>query len=374
MTFTARIRRSSPVWRHWIEQHLRRASLCSVPFIRTSQNDFVFDGPALEAHQITLMRGNPCVDLEIQIAGTMPVEAIVASDMIPETVITEALAEAVDTIVASDMIPEPTVYAPPVTTTAAAQQHMNRHEQAAGTVDEHKSECNDEGLMLNWTIPALSGGGQPVVTSYPTTGGPTKSGVLPADLRAYLQIPIQQWTNPPIPIDDTQTIIEWIRWAEDEIETDTNVRLCQTWIAAPAAKSVAEVSALSLNVANGYQQLGVDYDLAEAAYDFFFERWRDEGWGYQRMRWRPVKSVELSGPNLGAYDAGNFTGTKNVAFIYPLLNEYFRMPLTWVVEDQNRGLLRFVPATSVQMLPLFALQLTFMGFAQSVPGGLWFQY
>lgn len=227
--------------------------------------------------------------------------------------------------------------------------------------------------LWKWAVPAVAGGGQPIVQSYPTTGGPTKSGVTPTDLKKYLQVPIQQWTNPPVPIDDG-TIQDWIRWAEDEIETDTNVRLCQTWIAAPAAKSAAEVSALQLDVAGQYQQLGIDYDLSEAAYDFFFERWRDEGWGYQRMRWRPVQSVELSGPNLGAYDIGNFTGAKKVAFIYPLLNEYFTMPLTWVVEDQKRGMLRFVPATSVQMLPLFALQLAFMGFAQSVPGGLWFQY
>lgn len=227
------------------------------------------------------------------------------------------------------------------------------------------------GALWKWAIPA--GGGQPTVVSYPTTSGLTKSGVTPQDLRNYIQIPIQQWTNPPLPISDS-VIQDWIRWAEDQIETDTNVRLCQTWIAAPAAKSAAEVSALSIGTKYAYQQLGVDYDVPEAAYDFFFERWRDEGWGYQKMRWRPVKSVELSGINNSAFDVGNFTGAKNVAFIYPLLNEYFRMPSTWVVEDQDAGLLRFVPATSVQMLPLFALQLAFMGFAQSVPGGLWFQY
>jgi len=91
-----------------------------------------------------------------------------------------------------------------------------------------------------------------------------------------------------------------------------------------------------------------------------------------RTRWRPVKSLELFSPTADV--SNNYVGTKNVAFIYPLLNEFFRMPSSWVVEDQNRGLLRFVPATSVQMLPLFAMQLAFMGFAQSVPQGLWFQY
>ena len=75
-----------------------------------------------------------------------------------------------------------------------------------------------------------------------------------------------------------------------------------------------------------------------------------------------------------SYSCTNANGTKNVAFIYPLLNEYFRMPQTWIVEDQNRGLVRFLPATAVQMLPLFAMLLAFMGFAENVPGGMWFQY
>ena len=50
------------------------------------------------------------------------------------------------------------------------------------------------------------------------------------------------------------------------------------------------------------------------------------------------------------------------------------MPPTWFVEDEDFGLIRLVPAANVQMLPLFAMQLAFMGFAESIPGGLWFQY
>jgi len=220
-----------------------------------------------------------------------------------------------------------------------------------------------------WTTTA---GHAPVATAYPTNGNPTKSGLMPADLAGYILTPLQTFGNPPIPI-PPQQVIQWIRWAEDDIEVETGIRLCQTWIAAPAAKSQVETQLLSLGTVYNYQQLGLDYDLAEPAYDFFFERARDEGWLYQRFRWRPVKGVEMVDPT-GIIDSTNFNGTKNVAFIYPLLNEYFRMPQTWIVEDQNRGLVRMVPATSVQMLPLFAMQLSFMGFAQSVPGGLWFQY
>jgi hypothetical protein len=212
---------------------------------------------------------------------------------------------------------------------------------------------------------------EPTIITF-SSGAKTKSGLQPNDLRAYIQIPLQQYSNPPIPISD-DTIFGWIRDAEDEIETETNIRLCQTAIAAPPAKTQQESQLLGLNTVYNYQQLGLDYDYAEPGYDFFFERARDEGWLYQRLRWRPVKGVDYVDP-AGIMSAANLNGTKNVAFIYPLLNEYFRMPQSWVVEDQNRGLVRFVPATSVQMLPLFAMQLAFMGFAENVPQGMWFQY
>lgn len=87
MTFTARIRRASPVWRHWIEQHLKRASLCAVPFVRTPGNDFVFDGIALSADQIAVMRANPCVDLEVRGSiGGIEVKAVVDPTLPPDVV------------------------------------------------------------------------------------------------------------------------------------------------------------------------------------------------------------------------------------------------------------------------------------------------
>jgi len=50
------------------------------------------------------------------------------------------------------------------------------------------------------------------------------------------------------------------------------------------------------------------------------------------------------------------------------------VPPGWFVEDRDYGLVRLVPAENVQMLPLFAMQLAFMGFAENVPGAFWFQY
>jgi len=223
--------------------------------------------------------------------------------------------------------------------------------------------------LWNWNT-AVSGQA-PTIINF-SSGASTKTGLQPNDLRTYLQVPIQMYGNPPVPIDDP-SITEWIRYAEDEIENDTNIKLCQTWIAAPPAKSQQATQLLGLVTKYNYQQLGVDYDFQEAAYDFFFDRARDAGWLYQRMRWRPVKGVDVVDPT-GIINATNANGTKNMAFIYPLLNEYFRMPQTWVVEDSERGLVRFVPATDVQMLPLFALQLAFLGFSENVPGGMWFQY
>jgi len=223
--------------------------------------------------------------------------------------------------------------------------------------------------LWSWSTP-VSGQSQ-VVLGYPTTGGPTKSGIMPSDLRQYVQVPIQSYGNPPTPVPDAN-ILQWIRFAEDEVEKETNIRLCQTWIAAPPATSKAEAQAIGVTTQFNYQQLGVDYDLYEPGYDFFFKRAQDEGWIFQKLRWRPVQSVEFVDPT-GISNA-QVPGTKNMAFIYPLLNEYFRMPQSWIVEDRARGYVRFVPSTNVQMLPLFAMQLAFMGFAESVPAGLWFQY
>lgn len=223
--------------------------------------------------------------------------------------------------------------------------------------------------LWNWTPPIA--GQAPSVLSYPPYGSPTKSGILPSDLKNFIGVPLQTFTNPPTPIPDS-VILGWIRYAEDEIETITNVLLCQTWIAAPPTKTAAETQLTGLGVQQQFQNLGVDYDRYEPGYDFRFSSAQDEGWLYNRMRFRPVKSVEVFSP--ASFDSANLTGIKNWSFIYPLLSEFFRMPISWLVEDQNRGLVRAVPATNVQMLPLFAMQLAFMGFAESVPGALWFQY
>lgn len=119
--------------------------------------------------------------------------------------------------------------------------------------------------LWNWNTTVS--GQAPTVTSY-ANGSPTKSGALRDDLEDFLGIPIQKFSTPAVPFSDA-VVLGWIRWAEDEIETETNIRLCQTWIASPPTKTKYVTDTVGLIPKYQYQQLGVDYDYADAAYDFF---------------------------------------------------------------------------------------------------------
>jgi hypothetical protein len=213
---------------------------------------------------------------------------------------------------------------------------------------------------------ANTGAATTVVTGYPPNGQPTKTGLTPTDLANYLGVPLTiggglYAASTPVP---SSVITQWIRWAEDLVEQETNVRLCQTWIAAPATKTTQDTRNTELGTVSGKQVLGVDYDMEEPPYDFRFENSQDDGWMMQRLRWRPVQGPAYS----------DITGLKSLSYIYPLLNNYFGVSPTWFVVDKDYGIVRLVPNQNVQMLPLFAMQLAFQGFANSVPGGLWFQY
>lgn len=209
----------------------------------------------------------------------------------------------------------------------------------------------------------------PVVTGFPAANGfsPTKTGLQPNDLQNFVGVPLQYYGNPPILVNPA-TLIGWIRQAEDWIEQQSGLLLCQSWIASPPAVTSAQAQAIGITptFSGGYQRIGFDYDIADAAYDFIFPRAQDEGWMNYSLRFKPVAAVE--------YGPLTPNAIQQISYIYPLLNEFFRVPPEWQVEDHDFGLVRLVPATNVQMLPLFAMQLAFMGFAQSVPGGIWMQY
>lgn len=207
----------------------------------------------------------------------------------------------------------------------------------------------------------------PVVKKY-SSGQATKTGLLPADLKSFVGVSLSYYcATTPEPVQDSQ-ILQWIRWAEDSIESETGVLLCQTFVASAPANTPEQARAIGVDTQTdaGYQKQGFDYDLADAPYDFIFARAQDEGWMNYNLRYRPCTLVQ--------YSPLATTGLKNASYIYPLLNEFFRVPSPWYIVDADFGFIRFVPSTNVQMLPLFAMQLAFMGFAESVPGGIWMQY
>lgn len=200
---------------------------------------------------------------------------------------------------------------------------------------------------------------------FPVTynGYPTKTGLMPDDLGLYCGVPL--FHNGPVPTAFTPNEkIQAIRWAEDWVEQETGILLTPTWVASPPSLNVFETTNSGLSTSSGAQVLGVDYDLEDAAYDFDYPRSQDEGWMYLSLRYRPVRRVS----------GQDFSPLKNLSYQYPLLDMLFRVPPSWFVVDGDFGLVRLVPSANVQMLPLFALELSLGGFANSLPGGLWLQY
>lgn len=203
----------------------------------------------------------------------------------------------------------------------------------------------------------------PFVVSY-YGGTPTKTLLTPNAIREFAGVPLVRYGRPPVPMSDSQ-LFEILRSAEDAVEQESGVLLTPTMVASPPTRSGLQSIAASVNgrAANGGQQLGIDYDLADSAYDFKFDRAKEEGWLEQGMRYKPLR----------IYD-GTATAIKQLSYIYPLLNSYYQIPTSWYQEDLDFGFVRIVPAVNVTLLPLFALQLAVQGFSQSVPGGMWYWY
>jgi hypothetical protein len=203
----------------------------------------------------------------------------------------------------------------------------------------------------------------PYVTGY-YNNSPTKTGLTPQAVRDFAGVPLVRYGRPPVPMQDNQ-LFEILRSAEDSIEQETNILLCPTSVASPPARSFQQcIGAQVVSTAiNGGQQIGKSYDLADSAYDFKFDRSRDDGWLEQSFRYKPLRILD-----------GTTTATKQLAYIYPLLNEFFQIPNTWYQEDLDFAFIRIVPAVNITVLPLFALQLSVQGFSNSVPGGIWYWY
>ena len=207
----------------------------------------------------------------------------------------------------------------------------------------------------------------PVVNSY--VGQPTKTGLLPTDLQMAAGVPLQYFAPAGTTIQamPPELLIDLLRQSEDWVEQETNLLLTPTWVASPPELQpfASQVTGAPSYSGTG-QVLGQDYDLPDTGYDFYFDRFQDNAWGCQPLRYRPLRNVTPS--------SLDFTAVKNIAALYPLLSDFFKVPPTWYVEDQDFGLVRLVPAANVQMLPLFAMELAFMGFSESVPGAWHLQY
>lgn len=203
----------------------------------------------------------------------------------------------------------------------------------------------------------------PVFQAY-YQNSPTKTGVMPQEVRDFAGVALTRYGNPPRPLSDLE-ILKAIRSAEDYIEQKTGLLLTPTTVASQPTRSAQQSIAANVigRAPNGGQLLGKDYDLADAPYDFKFDRAREEGWLIQSLRYRPLRILD-----------DETTAIKQIAYIYPLLNEYFQIPVSWYAEDLDFALVRIVPAVNITVLPLFALQLAVQGFSNSVPGGIWAWY
>ena len=162
----------------------------------------------------------------------------------------------------------------------------------------------------------------------------TKTGLSTSDLQAFVGVPtvitVPNIPN-PVPLTNAQ-LLAYLRRAEDWVEQESGILLAQAWIASPplSSQGLQAVGISSTSNPVSGQIFGVDYDMLDPGYDCFYRRF--------------------------------------------LMSEFFQIPRTWIVEDWDAALIRIVPSANVQMLPLFAMQLAFMGFAQSLPQGLYMQY
>lgn len=196
-------------------------------------------------------------------------------------------------------------------------------------------------------------------------GNLTKTGLMPDDLQAFVGVPLQYYGNPPTAV-ASGVVVGWIRSAEDYVEQMSTILLTPTWIASPPSPNNNTNRLLGLVPTDyGGQRQGLNYDLADAGYDFINSKSMDEGWSILQYRYRPLRNLT---PDM------DLAATKSFSYIYPLLTTFFRAPPDWFVEDQDFGVMRLVPAGNLQTLSLFTIQLSARGFSETLPGGIWTQY
>src|SRR5579863_3309725 len=122
-------------------------------------------------------------------------------------------------------------------------------------------------------------GGESPVVQYYFNQSPTKTGLTPNDLQNFIGVPtvIGNGTPTPTPVPDSQ-LLAILRQAEDWVETESGILLAQAWIASPPVSSQGLVN-FNMKItspASVGQVQGVDYDLLDSGYDFFYRRFLSE--------------------------------------------------------------------------------------------------
>jgi hypothetical protein len=197
----------------------------------------------------------------------------------------------------------------------------------------------------------------------PSAGNPTptctKTGLMPQDLRDFVGVPLFYRGQPPVAVTEDQLLAR-IRWAEDWCEQQSGLLLTPSLVASPPITSALATNSASVITTSpsGIMTLGVDYDIADDAIDFRYERGLDDGWLCTTCRHKPLRSYN-----------GGPTAIVSWNYQYPILNEYFSIPPDWYVEMQDSGYVRAVPSKNLQMLPLWFLTISIQGWSSTLPGG-----
>lgn len=160
--------------------------------------------------------------------------------------------------------------------------------------------------------------------------------------------------NEAAPI-DAVAIWRKLRAAEDFYERDLGIRFKPTRVFSdPEGRKITTFGNNILALPGDYSRVK---DLAEPAYDKMSFQWRDNRWGFIRLRHSPVATV-----------------TKFV-FAYPGVNATFDVPLHWIRRDDQFGTLHIVPGDGEAILATFhAFFMSYIAGARSIPMSIFIDY
>ena len=176
----------------------------------------------------------------------------------------------------------------------------------------------------------------------------TKSGIEVEDFRKEYLFGLPSTLRKPE--DWTSTYLHRkIRAAEDELERSLGIYYTpKRIICEPENRSV-----------NPPLVLGVDYDIAEPAYDYSSQFFVGENWGGIRVRHYPVHT----------------TPTPSITFAYPNIDhKIFTVPAAWVRLNGPFGQIRLVPASVSVYASFTAFILSVFSGGMGIPQSVFVDY